>query len=64
MIEKLFNEPNIFYQVADEEDQIPELPVTICKDASGIICLGQNGSSEIVLNKKSIKELCDFLKKY
>lgn len=63
MIKKLFQEPHIFYQKPDDEDNLPEMPIVIQKDLSGIICISQE-DREIVLNKKSIKELADFLKKF
>lgn len=63
MITKLFKEPYIFTQTADSDMEIPEQPVSICKDESELIVLQQESNS-IVLNKKSLNELLKFLKTY
>lgn len=63
MIIKLFNRPHIFYQTADNEDDLPEYPIAIHTDNMGMICLEQEGRS-IILNNKSLVEFSNFIKKY
>jgi hypothetical protein len=62
MIRKLFNNPHVVYQTADNEDELPELPISMCTDNSGLILLFQE-DNEIIINRTTIKELSQLLKK-
>ncbi len=56
MIEKLLRHPYLVHQRADDENDIPEMPIAVCSDVSGRVCLSQENHS-IVLNRASVKEL-------
>lgn len=60
MIEILFNNPRILHQTADDKDGMPELPIALSTDASGLIVLSQEGR-EIVINQASVPELFTLL---
>jgi hypothetical protein len=62
MIEKLFNNPHLLHQTADDDSSLPELPISGSVDSADIIVLSQEGRS-IVINKASVPELCKLLKK-
>ncbi len=61
MIEKLFNNPQVLYQTADDDCSVPEQAISIYTDSSGLIILGQEGRN-IIINKASVKELVKVLK--
>ncbi len=61
MITKLFNNPRILSQTADDDSAIEEPAIALHTDASGLIILNQCGR-EILVNKKSVNELCKVLK--
>ena len=61
MITKLFNNPHVLFQTADGEFDIAEASIGASVDASGIIVLEQEGR-HIVINKKSVRELCKMLR--
>ena len=62
MIAKLFNHPHVLYQTASDEGDYPNEAIAAHIDNGGTICLEQAGHS-IVLNRGSIPELCNLLKK-
>lgn len=62
MIEKLNNNPHLLHQTADDSDGMEERPIAACTDASGLICLSQEGRT-IVLNRATVPELCRLLKR-
>jgi hypothetical protein len=61
MIRKLFNNPRVLDQTADEDGAMEEPAISLCTDAGGLIILNQCGR-EILVNKKSVNELCRVLK--
>jgi hypothetical protein len=61
MIDKLFNHPHVLYQTADDENDLPELPIGSSLDNFGMIILSQEGNS-IVVNRASVPELCKLLR--
>lgn len=61
MITKLFNNPRILSQTADNKHSLEEPAIGLCTDASGLIVLNQGGR-EIIVNRKSVNELCKVLK--
>ena len=63
MITKLFNNPHVLSQTADDDDcGIAEPAISGSTDASGLIVLVQEGR-EILVNRKSVPELCRLLRK-
>ena len=62
MITKLFNNPHVLSQTADDDFGIAEPAISGSTDASGLIVLGQDGR-EILVNRKSVPELCRLLRK-
>jgi hypothetical protein len=61
VITKLFNNPRILSQTADDDDSIEEPAIALHTDAGGLIILNQGGN-EILVNKNSVNELCKVLK--
>lgn len=56
MIEILLKNPRILHQTADDKNGMPELPIALSTDASGLIVLSQEGR-EIIVNQASVPEL-------
>lgn len=61
MITKLFNHPHVLHQKPDAEFDIAEQAIGASIDGGGIIVLEQEGR-HIVINRKSIPELCRVLR--
>lgn len=63
MIEKLMQNPHLLHQTPDDpESELPELPIAACTDATGLICISQEGRY-IIINRASVNELCKLLRK-
>lgn len=61
MIEKLFHNPRILHQTADDDSDVPCAPIAACHDATGLVVLSQEGR-EICINRASIPELVKLLR--
>lgn len=63
MIVKLFNHAHVLYQRTGVDGELPNEAICGCVDSGGTICLRQGGSDDIVINKESVDELCELLRK-
>lgn len=62
MITKLFNNPRVLFQKADDaETGIPEPAIAASTDGTGLIVLEQDGRS-LLVNRASVPELCRMLR--
>jgi hypothetical protein len=60
-VTKLFNRPTVLYQTVDDDMSVPEAAISGCLDASGLVCLSQEGR-DIIVNRASVPELCKMLR--
>lgn len=55
-IERLLRDAALIHQTVGDEGAIPEPPIAVCKDATGLIVLSQE-ARHIVVNPESLPEL-------
>jgi hypothetical protein len=61
VIEKLLSDPHLLHQTADDESELPEPPIAVCTDASGLIFLSQE-ARYICVNRATVNELRKLLR--
>lgn len=61
MIEPLLRNAHLLHQTPDDENELPEPPIAVCTDASGLIVLSQE-ARYIVLNRATVNELRKLLR--
>lgn len=62
MITKLYREPHVLYQNADDGGfHVPEQAIAASVDSGGLIILEQ-GEDTIIVNRSSVPELCKLLR--
>jgi hypothetical protein len=57
----IFNHGRVLWQSAENDDELPNEAIAIHIDNGGCLIIDQGGNS-IVVNRTSLKELCDTLK--
>lgn len=61
MLTKTLPDSVLLTQTQDEESCLPEAPVLLARDATGLVCLTQEGR-DIILNVASLPEVIKWLR--